>query len=267
MGGGYGDDRLPDISLSWMLGKAAALGLDFVQRVEPEVAGWRAEVHDSFKAFAGGVLNIWNQVVRGDQRFYREIGREPKPAVTGNGVAGQLLSINETLDDSVLRRWTEDPQYRPPSLLDYFRRFCARLPAGTTPAQRTSRIYAFNYWNETGVYLRPRNEARYRVHLVPGVGEPLRDASCRVSGIAGADWQSVPHKIADMLHGKRVNDANWFALIGTVDKKHPWVMEDDGVFSVRLGGQLVCYFNDVQAEMFYHNNSGWVVLEIEHLEP
>jgi uncharacterized protein (DUF2235 family) len=267
VGGGYGDDRLPDISLNWMIGKAAALGLAFTQRVEPEAGGWRADEHDSFKAFAGGVLNIWNERSPGDQRFYREIGRQPRPVVTASGVSGALVSINETIDPSVFRRWTDDPRYRPPSLLDYFKRNPAQLPAGTSFAQRTSRIYAINYWNPTGVFLRPEKEARYCARVVPGIGEPLHDASFTARSIAGEDWQSVPHKIADLLHGKRMKSANWFALIGTVDKKNPWVIKDGGIFSLPVGGELMCYFNDVELEIFYENNSGWVVLEIEQLDP
>jgi hypothetical protein len=30
-------------------------------------------------------------------------------------------------------------------------------------------------------------------------------------------------------------------------------------------GFLVCYFNDVQLEVFYRNNSGWVVLGVEQV--
>jgi len=50
-----------------------------------------------------------------------------------------------------------------------------------------------------------------------------------------------------------------------MDKTKPWVITDGGVFSVTTAGQLVCYFNDVQLEWFYGNNSGWVVLDIEQV--
>ena len=65
------------------------------------------------------------------------------------------------------------------------------------------------------------------------------------------------------LHGKRHDEARWFALIGTVDKEQPWVIKDGEEFTAAAAGQLVCYFNDVQLEWFYGNNSGWVVLEVE----
>jgi hypothetical protein len=147
--------------------------------------------------------------------------------------------------------------------VEYFARNPGLLPAGTSTAQRTRRIYARQYWNRTGVFLRPG--VRYRACVVPGVGEPLRDASFTALSIDGEDWTSLAHKSASLLHGKRMDDAKWFALIGTVDKKYAWVMKDSGEFTVPLGGELLCYFNDVQIEWFYDNNSGWVVLEVEQL--
>lgn len=263
IGGGYGDDDLPDISLNWMMQKASSLGLTFTHTVEPRPDSWHDPIHDSFKAFAGHTLNIWDKLTPGDQRNYREIGKFPRETKTARGTTGSLCSIHETLDASVLRRWVEDPTYRPPSLVEYFVRNPGLLPAGTNTAQRTQRIYARKYWNRTGVFLRPG--VRYRACVVPGVGEPLRDASFTALSIDGEDWTSLAHKSASLLHGKRMDDAKWFALIGTVDKKHAWVMKDSGEFTVPLSGELLCYFNDVQIEWFYDNNSGWVVLEVEQL--
>ncbi len=264
VGGGYGDDDLPDISLNWMMQKASQLGLAFTHTVEPRPGAWHDPIHDSFKAFAGKILNIWDEIAPGDQRHYRDIGKPPRAVNAVNGTAGVLIPIHETIDDTVLRRWVEDPTYRPPGLVNYFLRNPDKLPAGTSTTQRTQRIYARKYWNATGVFLRPN--ARYRVRVVPGVGEPLHDASYTAKSIDGEDWNSFAHKTASLAHGKRKDDANWFALIGTVDKKHDQVLKDGGEFSVKVGGQLFCYFNDVQVEWFYENNSGWVVLDIEQLE-
>lgn len=263
VGGGYGedDDRLPDLSLRWMLDKATALGLVFTHTLDPGAGAWHGVIHDSFKAFAGGVLSLWDKFLPGDQRNYRQIEREPRTVDTATGTHGQLWSIHETVDESVLRRWTEDPTYRPPNLVDYFRRFPDRMPAGTTLSQRTRRIHAARYWNETGVCL--RKDTPYRLRLIRGVGEPLRDASYVARGIEGEDWDSFAHRSAALIHGKRMDDARWFALIGTVDREHPWAITDGTVFTVPTSGQLVCYFNDVQLEWFYGNNAGWVVLELE----
>lgn len=263
VGGGYGDDDLPDLSLHWMMEKASNLGLAFTHKIEPKPMSWMDPVHDSFKAFAGKVLSIWDELVDGDQRAYREIGRAPRPVVTANGISGNLWSINETLDESVLRRLAEDPCYRPPGLVDYLERNPQLIPPGASTAQRTERIYANQYWNRTGIYLRPN--VTYEVRVVPGTGEPLRDAEFLSRGIEGEEWNSIAHRTSSQIHGKRNDDAKWFALIATVDKKHPKVVKDGMQFKVPVGGQLLCYFNDVQIEWFYENNSGWVVLEIREV--
>jgi hypothetical protein len=127
--------------------------------------------------------------------------------------------------------------------------------------RRTLPICASSYWNDTGVLLAAGR--RYRASVVPNFGEPLMDASFRARTIAGEDWQSLPHKTAQLLHGKRLDSAKWFALIGTVDQDAPWVITDGGEFVAPADGRLLCYFNDVQLEIFYRNNSGWVVLDVE----
>ena len=128
---------------------------------------------------------------------------------------------------------------------------------------RTQPIHADRYWNDTGVDL--TQGALYRFSVVPGMGAPLRDASFAAGSIEGEDWQSLPHKTADLFHGKRVDDAKWFALIGTIEKKHPWVMTDGGIVTAPASGRLMCFFNDVQLELFYRNNSGWVVLDVDEV--
>lgn len=280
VGGGYGDDALPDHSLRWMMSKATALGLAFSHRIETAGGSWHAAIHDSYESFAGGVLTIWDDLLPGDQRNYRKLGRDSKPFTTQRGVAGRLRSINETIDESVWLRLIEDPTYRPPGLIDFLRREVAADPealkkqfgplippadvaAGVFPnvfAQRTTRIFANEYWNRTGVAL--RKDRRYRVRVVPGIGEPLRDASYVAKGIEGEDWESAAHQFAAALHGKRKDDAKWFALIGTIDEEHPWIIREGEEFSPSVSGELVCYFNDVQMSWFYGNNSGWVVLEV-----
>ena len=263
VGGGYGDDRLPDLSLRWIMKKSSDLGLAFIHDVRPRADAWSAPFHDSFKSFVGGALTIWDKVFPGDQRLYREMGRLPKTVDTVDGNKGVLWSIRETIDPSVLRRWTKDRTYRPPSLADYFRRNPAPLPAGTGLAQRTQRICANRYWNRTGIFLRPG--VSYRIAIVPDQGEPLRDKNNIARSIEGEDWSGLAYKAAALAHGKRKDDAKWFALVGTVEKKHPWIMKEGAVFTAPAGGQLLCYFNDMQMPSFYKNNSGWVLLDVEQV--
>ena len=128
----------------------------------------------------------------------------------------------------------------------------------------TADIFADRYWNETGIQLVAGS--RYKFSVVSGVGATLKDASFTARSIAGEDWKSLPHKTAELFNGKRVDDARWFALIGTVGKEHPFVIPDGGEHTVAADGQLVCYFNDVQLEKFYENNEGWIRLLVERIE-
>jgi uncharacterized protein (DUF2235 family) len=122
VGGGYDDDRLPDFSLRWMTKKASALGLAFSAIPSPEPNAHLAPIHDSFRKFGFGVLTLWQKILPGDQRRYREIGRAPREVKTQAGAPGKLLAINETIDPSVLLRWKANPTYRPPNLVSYFER-------------------------------------------------------------------------------------------------------------------------------------------------
>jgi hypothetical protein len=124
-------------------------------------------------------------------------------------------------------------------------------------------IHTANYWNPTGIRLVAG--ARYRTSVVPGVGEPLKDASFTAGSIAGEEWKSLAHRSAELFKAKRVDDARWFALIGTVDKTSPFVITDGGVLTAPADGELVCYFNDVENELFYRNNSGWIRLNVEEV--
>ncbi len=263
--GGGGDEVNPlsDISLNWMMKKSSDLGLTFSSSVQPQAKAWLGTIHDSFEAFLGGVLTIWDKMLPGDQRNYREMDRAPRAVKTLAGTPGKLLSINETLDDNVLKRWRDDPTYRPPSLVAYFQRHPEQQPADTSLAQRSQRVCANAYWNRTGVLLRAG--VRYRITVVPGQGEPLHDAQYTARSIAGEKWTSLAHKTASLFHGKRKDDANWFALIGTLDQQKPWIIRDGKVFTAPASGQLLCYFNDVQMERFYKNNSGWVLLDVEQV--
>lgn len=133
VGGGYHDDRLPDLSLRWMQQKAAALGLSFTGLITPKPEGWRAPIHDSFKAFGFGILNIWSKIIPGDQRNYRQIYRAPREVTAETGTAGALWSINEQIDESVFARWQNDSQYRPPSLVECFKRNPQLMPGPAKP--------------------------------------------------------------------------------------------------------------------------------------
>ena len=103
VGGGYSRDPLATIALCWIQQKAAGCGLAMTRDVEVRADAHRAPVRDSFTEFMYGAYAL----SRLRQRHYRPIGD----------------TLNETVDESVLRRHAEDPNYRPPGLERYLGRY------------------------------------------------------------------------------------------------------------------------------------------------
>lgn len=107
VGGGYDNGLLAQLSLRWLMGKAASHGLTFIDTVSIDGDESVAEIHDSFGAMAGGLyraLKLW-------QPYYRTVGADP--LVRGTTTT---TPINETIDGSVFERWRRDPEYRPKNL-------------------------------------------------------------------------------------------------------------------------------------------------------
>ncbi|MEO6968962.1 MAG: DUF2235 domain-containing protein [Rhodanobacteraceae bacterium] len=94
-GAGRHPDPLPDITLAWMQRKAIDAGLAFNQTFVPAPDAYTATPNDSYRQFMYGLYHLF---------------KRPCNRVIGGGV-------NETIDDSVWRRWREVADYRPPSLL------------------------------------------------------------------------------------------------------------------------------------------------------
>lgn len=103
VGGGYQRDPLPQIPLRWIQQTAGACGLAMKEQVQPKPDAHLAPVRDSFKEFMYGIY----AVARFAQRYHRPIGR---------------TTVNETVDETVLKRRDQDPGYRPPGLERYLAR-------------------------------------------------------------------------------------------------------------------------------------------------
>jgi uncharacterized protein (DUF2235 family) len=94
VGGGYPDQGLSDLALQWMAERACACGLGLdLQELKPDPNPMGAPV-DSRKR----LHRLFPAVLR-------DIGTAP------NGM--------ESVDESVLRRYADDPSYRPPNLVKY----------------------------------------------------------------------------------------------------------------------------------------------------
>jgi hypothetical protein len=92
VGGGYANDVLAQPPLEWLMGKAAALGLQFRNTYVPDGQSPMSPIADSFREFAHGFGRFFTR------RFDRPIGIDPE-----KGTMRTTERINETIDGSVHR--------------------------------------------------------------------------------------------------------------------------------------------------------------------
>ncbi len=115
VGGGYASDPLGLIPLHWMQQKAISANLKFKREVTLDGDEYLAPVADSFGKFLKGVY----RVMRLGFRFYRKIGQEDREVTAANGTEGTVRAVNETVDESAIKRWEDDGAYRPKNLKDW----------------------------------------------------------------------------------------------------------------------------------------------------
>jgi uncharacterized protein (DUF2235 family) len=97
VGGGYPDDPLLNAPLRWMQDKAEAAGLKLRAKAETGPQDHLARVNDSFEDFMHGAYRWFKD------RYWRPIGR----------------GVNESIHESVWRRWKDMADYRPESLAQH----------------------------------------------------------------------------------------------------------------------------------------------------
>lgn len=113
IGGGYAECGLSNITLEWMLGKAAASGLLFDQEV---LAAYPLESNP-----AGLLHNSKTGLYRLTSGIDRPIGLQAvKPGQSDP--AARDSDPTQSLHESVKVRWEKVQDYRPASLKDYFAR-------------------------------------------------------------------------------------------------------------------------------------------------
>jgi uncharacterized protein (DUF2235 family) len=110
VGGGYREDRLAQIPLAWLVGRAQEHGMAFRFPVSIDGKELEDKVADSYAEFLYGA---YKAITLGNP-FYRAIGR-PIHEVE----KGFVDTVNETIDASVFERWRRDPTYRPKNLADW----------------------------------------------------------------------------------------------------------------------------------------------------
>ncbi|WP_374652339.1 DUF2235 domain-containing protein [Dongia sp.] len=117
VGGGYEDDNLADISLNWMIGKAAGLGLRLQQQpwtdlrsAGPPAAKNEIPSYLSLRGdeFADPVRDSYAEFAYGFYHRVPLVKRLYRPMLT--------MGVRETIDPSALAKWNSDPGYRPYNL-------------------------------------------------------------------------------------------------------------------------------------------------------
>jgi len=110
VGGGYAETGLSDIALQWMIDRAKGVGLAFdeeAMKARPLRPDPKMGAHDSRTAFY--------RVARGVER---EIGSGPVDPTKPEDSAKQRDST-QSLHESVLQRWRECPDWRPPAVAKF----------------------------------------------------------------------------------------------------------------------------------------------------
>ena len=116
IGGGYPNDRLAQLPLSWLVEKATQAGLGFRYPVTVDPNSNLDPVADSYSDMAYGLYKLATL----GKRRYRTIGKSEFPV---SDPPGTVSNVNETIDVSVFSRWQNDKEYRPPSIVDWSKRF------------------------------------------------------------------------------------------------------------------------------------------------
>ena len=112
------------------------------------------------------------------------------------------------------------------------------------------------YWVETG--LRVEKGRAYRV-------EPVDFSTVNDWGLEVRDLEGWPPGVLRVLATpifwtRRRACEPWFAVIATVDRRHPVRLRADRAYVAPATGKLVCYFND--APFAYWNNHGTARLRL-----
>ncbi len=121
-------------------------------------------------------------------------------------------------------------------------------------ALNTAIVQAVELWNPTGIQL--KKGVRYRF-AVPA-GQVWKDGWIRCGPEGYWRWYLAPFQ-----QHRRVPQANWFALIGTIGQSeaNPILIGAGlSAYEPNQDGELFCFAND--APFAYNNNSGSIILEV-----
>ena len=124
-------------------------------------------------------------------------------------------------------------------------------------------IQSASYWFDTKIDV--SREHAYEIAVIfpaPGTPDAVRDWMLSINDLSG--WPGWAKIIGSVFFFLRRNPFEpWFALMATVDRKHPQRLCSGLPYCPRDSGRLICYFND--SPWAYGNNYGSVLLKVKDL--
>lgn len=308
VGGGYVDTDLSDIALRWMVDHAFAAGVRLhkgaLRSLMPDPLG---QVHNQLQRqkawYLFGTWPRWHPCPRPDE-------------AAGSDGSGMLHK--SVYERAALAR--ERREQREQAAIDSSHRLAsARQQASIGPSAippppvklpldpeemhfldvgGSARVLvrADRQWNRTGLVIEAG--ASYLIRLASGAVNAWRDKECPICGPGGQDAGWDVRRLFGWM--KRVRDAKWLELIGTVAHPRDWPLREEGlgkllkyllvrdpreltrtlaplgrhleksgdaVFlrSEAPSGMFYCFANDVW--LTYANNTGSIELDITRIGP
>lgn len=114
-------------------------------------------------------------------------------------------------------------------------------------------IHSREYWNNTGLAV--LSEEKY---LFVSKGEWI-DSFIPADADGFSKWYMAAFNLL-----KRSPEDKWFALMGSVNFKNPFLVGKNKSIEFRESGTLYCFANDVKG--FYGNNKGSITLKITRIK-
>lgn len=123
------------------------------------------------------------------------------------------------------------------------------------------KVFAAKKWNRHPSGLWFRNGHHYRLTVEQGSVENWKDGGLPPTDPAG----NMPTRFWLVPWVRRYRGAPWYALVGTVCRKHPFLIGGEKAdYRPPADGEFMCYANDFY--LAYRNNKGSLTLCIERLK-
>ena len=255
IGGGDKHDPLANITLCWMLRRAAAAGASFDKDAVEGALARRDRAAEVTRArFDEGLKK--RQTRPGDFVHSSVIPRE------GNGKPWHVNPAAgcQVIDDVGASSgpfpgagdWPRTPEAAwSPALVP-----ARTLAVGDTPI--SLEVFADTEWNELPQVLLEKG-ATYRFTVTGG---PHDWIDGKITATNGADGYN--HDALDKFkHLARFRDAGWFALIGAVDRDELFAIKRGCDYTPTQTGEFSCFANDAWGK--YDNNRGRLTLSVERI--